>query len=255
MKLRIATYNVRKAVGLDWRRDPMRIARVLSGIGADIVLLQEADKRLGARPAALDAAAVAATGLHALDVSEDGPSLGWHGNAVLARSGIALGRIDRVVLPALEPRGALAMLLEADGVPLRVAALHFGLLRASRRRQKSAVLAALDGLGDAPMMMGGDFNERTLWRLTDMERAGLRSITPGPSFHAARPVLALDHFVVGPGVTVLRSGVVTDGEARRASDHLPVWMDVEIGVPVDQSVGVKSEGATASYLAVFRSEQ
>ncbi|MGB0968912.1 MAG: endonuclease/exonuclease/phosphatase family protein, partial [Halocynthiibacter sp.] len=53
MSLRIASYNIRKCIGLDRRRDPHRTAGVIQALRADIVLLQEADKRLGARPAAL----------------------------------------------------------------------------------------------------------------------------------------------------------------------------------------------------------
>lgn len=50
---RIASYNIRRAIGLDWRRDGARIVHGLAEIGADIVVLQEADKRLGARPGVL----------------------------------------------------------------------------------------------------------------------------------------------------------------------------------------------------------
>ena len=50
--LRIASYNIRKAKGLDRRRDPGRILRVLNGLDADVIALQEADRRLGARPSA-----------------------------------------------------------------------------------------------------------------------------------------------------------------------------------------------------------
>ena len=62
--LRIASYNIRKCVGLDRRRDPERVLGVIAGLGADIVALQEADRRLGARPSTLDPARIGAvTGL------------------------------------------------------------------------------------------------------------------------------------------------------------------------------------------------
>jgi len=51
--VRIASYNIRKAVGTDRRRDPARILKVLNRIEADVVMLQEADLRLGPRPAAI----------------------------------------------------------------------------------------------------------------------------------------------------------------------------------------------------------
>ena len=51
--LRLASYHIQKCVGLDLRRQPQRILQVLEGMRADIVVLQEADKRLPPRPAAL----------------------------------------------------------------------------------------------------------------------------------------------------------------------------------------------------------
>lgn len=51
--MRVASYNIRKAVGLDWRRDPDRIVDVLAEINADIIVLQEADRRVGTRAGVL----------------------------------------------------------------------------------------------------------------------------------------------------------------------------------------------------------
>jgi endonuclease/exonuclease/phosphatase family metal-dependent hydrolase len=48
----VASYNMRKAIGLDRRRDPHRVLDVLHEIDADVVALQEADKRFGGRAAA-----------------------------------------------------------------------------------------------------------------------------------------------------------------------------------------------------------
>ena len=40
---RVATYNIRKCVGLDWRRRPERIVEVIGEMRADVVAVQEAD--------------------------------------------------------------------------------------------------------------------------------------------------------------------------------------------------------------------
>ena len=53
MRLTFASYNIRKAIGLDRRRNPERILAVLREIDADVVALQEADRRLGRRASAL----------------------------------------------------------------------------------------------------------------------------------------------------------------------------------------------------------
>ena len=49
----VASYNVRKAIGTDRRRNPQRVLDVLHEMDADVVALQEADKRFGGRGAAV----------------------------------------------------------------------------------------------------------------------------------------------------------------------------------------------------------
>jgi endonuclease/exonuclease/phosphatase family metal-dependent hydrolase len=53
VKIKVASYNIHKAVGLDRRRDHERILRVLLEVDADVVALQEVDRRFGRRMAAL----------------------------------------------------------------------------------------------------------------------------------------------------------------------------------------------------------
>ena len=85
--MRVASYNIRKAVGLDWRRDPDRIVDVLGEIDADVVVLQEADKRIGARAGVLPLDRLKTElGLTPSDVSQRPLSHGWHGNAIFLKS-------------------------------------------------------------------------------------------------------------------------------------------------------------------------
>ena len=53
VELTFASYNIHKAVGLDGRRDPDRIISVLREVDADIIALQEADRRFGSRASVL----------------------------------------------------------------------------------------------------------------------------------------------------------------------------------------------------------
>lgn len=214
--MRLVSWNVRKAVGLDWRRDPARVLAVLADLEPDVVLLQEADKRLGPRPAALPPAMAARAGFHAVDAAP-GPSLGWHGNAVLLRGTLRAAEIRCIDLPGLEPRGAVAVRVGA----LWICGAHLGLRRGDRRRQMAALLGQLP----SPAVIGGDFNE---WS-HDPSALGIappwRMTVPGPSFHAAKPVMALDRFVAR-GVRLHAAAVVPPEAARRASDHLPVRVEV-----------------------------
>ena len=87
--LRVASYNIRKCIGLDRRRDPGRVLGVIGALNADVVALQEVDRRIGARSATLDPGQILArTGLVPVPLGTNGPSMGWHGNALLVRNGV-----------------------------------------------------------------------------------------------------------------------------------------------------------------------
>ncbi len=164
MPLRLMSYNIRKAVGLDWRRKPDRILAVLDEIAPDVVVLQEADKRLGDRPAAIPHVLIETHGAFELLDPGPGPSLGWHGNAVLLRRGLRGEVLERLTLPGIEPRGALLARLAGTGPDFLLVAAHLGLDRASRRRQIAAILQAA-GAVRLPLVLAGDLNTRRPARL------------------------------------------------------------------------------------------
>lgn len=223
--IRLATYNIRKAVGLDWRRDPFRVARVIAALGADIVALQEADKRLGNRPAAMPPEAVAETGLVPI-APADGPSLGWHGNAVLLRPDWSAREVHRVDLPGIEPRGALLAEIDTPAGALVLAATHLGLDRFSRQRQLRAIVNAIGPHRADRAVILGDMNEWSPTRGFEQLERDFSLQAPGPSFHAARPVAPLDRIALGRGWRALEGGVFDHPIAARASDHLPVWVRI-----------------------------
>lgn len=224
--IRVATYNIRKCVGLDWRRRPERIMRVLGEMEIDVVALQEADRRFGARSSTLPAEELAwHAGLRPVRIDHSGPSLGWHGNAVLAREEVVVRDSATVALPSFEPRGALIVELEVRDVVLRVVGAHLGLIPSDRRRQARALIEAVEARPDVlPTVILGDFNE---WSTREGCIAVLSDhYQPAPplaSFHTSAPVAPLDRIFVGPGLKVESAGIHRSSEALRASDHLPVW--------------------------------
>ena len=105
-ELRIASWNLHKCVGTDGRFDPHRSVAVIAELDADIVALQEADRRFGRRIGLLDTRLLEEkAGLVPLPVSDLADGHGWHGNAILARPGTR-ARLRRLALPGAEPRGA-----------------------------------------------------------------------------------------------------------------------------------------------------
>ncbi|WP_119460067.1 endonuclease/exonuclease/phosphatase family protein [Rhodospirillaceae bacterium SYSU D60014] len=228
----IASYNVHKCVGLDKRFDPERIATVIGEIDADIIALQEADRRFGDRAGLLDLARLERDcGLLPVPVTGRSNGHGWHGNLLLFRDG-TVRDVHQIRLPGVEPRGALVVDLDLDAGPLRIVAAHLGLLRRSRAQQAEAILAAVEADGAMPTLLLGDLNE---WRLGS--RSSLQSLNPAfgpltaglPSFPSRFPLFALDRILGNPHNLVSAIEVHDTPLARIASDHLPIkaWIDLD----------------------------
>ena len=229
--MRIASYNIRKSVGLDWKRDPNRILAVLRELSADIVLLQEVDRRVGARQGTLPTP-IDPDGLNYshVDVAERPRSIGWHGNTILFGPQLTLLSCDRIALPSFEPRGAVTALFQTqDAKPFRIIGAHLGLQKAMREKQAKAICNYMNALPDGmPCIVAGDFNE---WRLhgaaCHVFEQRYEVLTPGPSFHTSRPTLPLDRFVITPDVIPQECRVFTSPTTRKASDHLPIYLDTD----------------------------
>ena len=226
--IRIASYNLQKCVGLDLRRRPDRSLAVIAALGADLVVLQEADKRLAPRTAALPHAMAEEAGWQVLPFGAPGGSLGWHGNGMLAGQRLYLRDAQHIELPGLEPRGAVRADLDTPIGPLRVVGLHLGLVRRYRLLQVAAIIRALRLLAPAPTVLIGDFNE---WgskaAALDATAQGVDFARTPPSFPSPRPVARLDRIALSPDLTARDCGVFAAHPARVASDHLPVWADIE----------------------------
>ena len=247
-QITVASYNMRKAIGIDRKRDPHRVLDVLHEIDADIVALQEADKRVGGRGSAVPHELIDDYGLykpvhlgvrhkrrlekvrkHADKLLKlDTRNIGWHGNAILVKRHIGVLDSAVVELPTLEPRGAVIAELLVGDLPIRVVGMHLDLSGLWRRRQFRAILEAIAERPQAmPTILMGDTNE---WRtlagcLTDIGPDFLIAPT-GPSYHARRPVAALDRIIVHRDLNIEAAGVHMSHSARRASDHLPIWARV-----------------------------
>ena len=246
LTITVASYNMRKAIGIDRKRNPQRILQVLREMHADVVALQEADRRFGGRASAVPHELIDSHGLYKpvhLGIRHKRPlerarrhaerllnvdtrNLGWHGNALLVKHDVGILHCTPLKLPTLEPRGAvMAELLLPGDRPLRVVGMHLDLSGLWRRRQLRAILDAIADRPQAmPTILMGDTNE---WRiaggcLKDLP-PGFRIAPTGPSFHSRHPVAALDRIIVNDGLRIEAAGVHMSPAARRASDHLPIW--------------------------------
>ncbi len=228
----LASYNIHKAIGLDRRRRPERIVEVLREVGADVVALQEADRRFGSRASAIPFHMLADHGdYRAVPFDVRAGSIGWHGNTLLVRAGVTVLRHATLTIPALEPRGAVLADLDIRGRRLRVVGMHLDLSGLWRRRQARAILALVAGQPEPlPTALMGDLNEWSAASgcLRDFAHDHHFAAT-GPSFHARRPVVRLDRIMLSRDIAVEATGVHQSATARTASDHLPVWARVRVG--------------------------
>ena len=241
---RIVTYNVHRCVGTDRRLDVDRVAAVIAAQSPDIVCLQEVDVGR-ARTAGVDQAHEIARRLGmrsrfnaAVKVEEE-----QYGDAILTALPERLIKAGPLPgyprLPGLEPRGALWVAVEVDGVEVQLINTHLGLVPREQQIQATA-LAGGEWMGHpdrrGPLIFVGDLNAgrrsvacRTL--LHGLKDAG--SATHGgrrvATFPSAMPMRQIDHVFVSKGVTVRAIHAPTDALARRASDHLPLVVDFEIG--------------------------
>lgn len=259
-RITIASYNMRKAVGLDRRRDPARVLRVLAEIDADIVALQEADRRVGTRAAALPHAMIDDHGLYRVvdfnvthtkmlgkihsDIAARMPqhaltapfrrldfrNLGWHGNALLVKPGVEIIDIEAIRLPTVEPRGAVMAELVIHGRELRIIGMHLDLSGLRRRQQVVKILENIEQRHRTmPTIVMGDTNE---WRVKSGtlrafdERFAIADC--GPSFHSRKPVVPLDRIIVDRRFGIEEAGVHMSEAARQASDHLPIWARISL---------------------------
>ena len=223
---RVASYNMRKAIGTDRRRRPERTIEVLNELDADVIALQEADRRFGSRSSALP--------LHMIEEHSDyrpvplgarTNSLGWHGNALLVKRHVEVLDCETLHLPSLEPRGAVFADLRIDGLDLRVVGMHLDLSGLWRRQQAHAILAHLATRhAGLPSVVMGDLNEwsRSGGCLRDFAHH-LKFAECGRSFHVRRAIARLDRIMINGRLEVVESGVHHSPTARKASDHWPIW--------------------------------
>lgn len=226
--IKVASYNIRKAIGTDRRRDPGRILEVLHEIDADIVALQEADRRFGSRLSALPLDMIADQSPYKpIDYDIRPGGIGWHGNALLVRRSADVLHHAPLHLPVLEPRGAVTADIRIGGATVRIVGMHLDLSGLLRRRQVQSILHQIAARPPLPTILMGDLNEWTANGGCLREfSAGFAMAATGRSFHSRRPVAALDKIICSRDVRLEACGVHRSARSVMASDHLPVWAKV-----------------------------
>ncbi len=247
--LRVMTYNVHSCIGMDGKLAPERIARVIALHAPDIVALQELDVGRQ-RSNGVDQAALIARHLEmeqlfhpALHVEEE-----RYGDAILTHLPMRLVKAGPLPSPPSrrprEPRGALWVTVDLDGIEIQVLNTHLGLMPQERKVQVEALLGP-DWLANSacrgPVVLCGDFNAlpkspvcRELGtRLQDVEAGQPRKRRNG-TFFGRFPFARIDHVFVGGDVIVNDIQIPETTLTRLASDHLPLIVDLCLGDPLGE---------------------
>lgn len=227
--LRIATWNIHDAVGGDGRRDIARVSRVIGSLGAPLVALQEVS--CGGPAGACDVAALGReNGLAWSSVTTRDFGDWKHGNALLSALPVDDVRTHDLSVPGREPRAALEVNVRWLRWRVRVVVTHLGLRAGERRQQVRRLLSIVGDEGADATVLLGDINEWWLWgrplrwlHRRFGESPALRS------FPSRLPVLSLDRVWTHPRQALGGVTIVNSGDARAASDHLPLVATLRLG--------------------------
>jgi endonuclease/exonuclease/phosphatase family metal-dependent hydrolase len=223
-KLRVLSYNVH---GL--RLDRAALTAVVRGLAPDVVILQEAPRRLRWRARCATLAndfglVVAAGGLPAV------------GNLVLTSLRVRVHQtwcLRYPLTPGRHLRGAVFARCSIGSTRFAVAGSHLSTDPAERPAQATLLKKALSEV-DVPVVVGADVNESSggvAWRgLAEglVDAADAKDRADQHTFSCANPRDRIDALFVDPRVEVLGYEVVDSPEARRASDHFPIFADLAL---------------------------
>lgn len=234
--LRVGTYNIHDALGVDGKQDIRRIIRVLKGLRFDIMAIQEVNADLHPdRGETRDhfRALQTAFGPHIAEAPAVIEPERRYGNLILSRWPIRNVRIADLAYHTREVRNAAIAMIETPIGLVRFIATHFGLSHRERMEQVRMITTLAGEMRAAPTILAGDLNDWTpqsraiaqLRKNMNLRETGTRRI---PTFPSRFPVLALDRILVGPALKSIQNWTPGDALARTASDHRPLMAEVSL---------------------------
>jgi endonuclease/exonuclease/phosphatase family metal-dependent hydrolase len=237
--LRIVSYNLHKLAD-----DQTALRTVISALRPDVLVAQEGTPRLRWRPAGAKLAREC--GLVHVAGGRDAA-----GTLILTslRVDVSTAFVERFPVPRfVQARGVVGVAIQAAGLRLAVLGSHFDLDEQRRLRHTGRLLAAAEsfaGTAGVPFVIAADTNElpgAACWQ--QMRATGLvdaAGLDGTPTFPASQPRARIDAVLVPPSVRV--AGYAVGAAAlpadmdphllARASDHLPVVVDLLPGQPAE----------------------
>ena len=228
--LRLMTYNVHNAKGMDGIRDLQRIANVILDAAPDVVAIQEVDSMTTRYRCHLLGELAARTHMYASFAPSIKIKLGKYGLGVLSKERPI--RTKRVELPGKEEKRVMILVEFEDYV---FCSAHLSLTYDDRMKSLDIIRAYAEKV-DKPFFMAGDFNDfpdsEFIARMSD--DYNVLSDMAEYTFPATVPDRTLDYIVswkqTEGTVAVTNSQVVDE---PLASDHRPLVVTLRRAVAPD----------------------
>jgi endonuclease/exonuclease/phosphatase family metal-dependent hydrolase len=240
--LRVMTYNIHSAIGLDGRHRPDRIAQVIDSCGADIIALQEVDVHQARTDSCDQPNAIAAMlNMNCSFFSVRDASGGKFGLAILSRYAINPVRSELLTESSgdsrAEARGAMWAEIDTPHGRLNILNTHFGLTMKERSQQLEMLLGEnwLARLpSSSPVIVCGDFNAgpkssiiRQLSKKLSCVQSEAVDHRPKATFASVMPIRQLDHILTSNHFTIGAVTIPRTPTAVVASDHLPICAAIQ----------------------------
>jgi len=228
--IKVASYNIRRAIGIDGKKDLKQVQQVLNEIDADVLALQEVEMVPGVVGVSRQAHALA--GLLKMNYAF-GPvhrlKFGSVGNAILSKYPIVKD-IKHILPDPRDERGCLQTEIDAGGIHFSIFNMHLGLNQVSRYRHLKYIILPIMQASSIPTILAGDMNATPAMREMRMLSEYLHdtfqhnSGLHGNTYPSDAPRVRIDY-------------IFTDDKSRcssfriiksEASDHLPVTATIKI---------------------------
>lgn len=180
---------------------------------------------------------------------------GHHGNAILSKYPIdAWEQVDISTNP-IEQRGHLYCRLTIPGkdYPIHCVCIHLGLSALARRKQLRMISDYVERVvpSSEPLIIAGDTNDWTgVPTKQFVTRVGLDEVSRlangrhAKTFPARQPLLSLDR-IYARGMTATSPTVHNDAIWRKLSDHVPLSVELTVGVESASNAVRKSSRGSA----------
>lgn len=224
--LRIMTYNIRNAKGMDMKTDYERIANIIKSVNPDIVAIQELDSVTN-RSNGVDVLAKLASltnmyGTYGAAIDFDG---GKYGVGILSK--ISPTSVKNIALPGREEQRTV---LVADFTDYVFACTHWS-LTAEDRVSSVAIVNKIADQFSTPFILAGDFNmtpdSDEFQRLSENWKV-LNNIKK-KTFPSDKPDRCIDFIFYNTKRAWIENELNTKTLIEKmASDHRPIFVDIKL---------------------------